>query len=76
MASRLPDLISALEPGYSIAVKQPRLAIKLTQPDAAARDRMRPGYAADCVAHVAVSQVAATHFAAIAEARGYRKGSF
>lgn len=57
--------------GYDLAVKLSRMAVKLTQPDAAERERMRPEYAGDAEALIAVSQVVATHFATIAAANNY-----
>jgi hypothetical protein len=47
--------------------------VKLTQPDAAVRDRLRPEYADDAEALIAVSQVVATHFATVAAANDYWK---
>lgn len=74
MTTWLPTLITPTpEDGYNLAVKLSRMAVKLTQPDAAARDRMRPEYADDATALIAVSQVVATHFATIAAANGYWK---
>lgn len=52
-------------------MKLSRMAIKLTQPDAAARDRMRPAYAEDAEALILVSQVIATHFSTVAQANDY-----
>ena len=49
-----------------LAVKLSRVAVKLTQPDADIRDRLRPEYAEDSDALIAVSQVVATHFATVA----------
>jgi len=72
MSSWLPTLTTATpEEGYDLAVKLSRVAIKLTQPDAEARDRMRPEYAESADALIAVSQVVATHFATVAAANGY-----
>jgi hypothetical protein len=72
MASWLPTLITETpEQGYDLAVKLSRVAIKLTQPDPAARERMRPDYAEDADALIAVSQVVATHFATVSAANGY-----
>jgi len=51
-----------------------RVAVKLTQPDAEVRDRLRPDYAEDAGALIAVSQVVATHFATVAAANDYWKG--
>ena len=43
MTSWLPTLITATpEEGYTLAVKLSRVAIKMTQPDAESRERMRP----------------------------------
>ncbi|MFP7674474.1 hexameric tyrosine-coordinated heme protein [Marivita sp. S0852] len=72
MATWLPTLITNTpEEGYDLAVKLSRIAIKLTQPDAEARERMRPDYAEDADALIAVSQVVATHFATISAANNY-----
>lgn len=57
--------------GYDLAVKMSRMAIKKTQPDAAVRDRLRPAYAEDSDALIAVSAVIATHFATVAAANNY-----
>ena len=74
MTTWLPTLITSTpEEGYNLAVKLSRMAVKLTQPDAAARDRMRPEYANDAAALIAVSQVIATHFATISAANDYWK---
>jgi len=72
MTSWLPSLITDTpEQGYDLAVKLSRVAIKMTQPDAAERERMRPEYAGDSDALIAVSAVVATHFATVAAANGY-----
>lgn len=74
MTSWLPTLRTATaEEGYDLAVKLARVAVKLTQPDAAVRDRLRPEYAEDAGALIAVSQVVATHFATVAAANDYWK---
>ena len=57
--------------GYDLAVKLSRMAVKMTQPDAAERERMRPEYVGDSDALIAVSQVVAVHFATIAAANDY-----
>lgn len=68
----LPTLKTATpEEGYDLAVKLSRVAVKLTQPDAAVRERLRPGYAEDADALVAISGVVATHFATVAAANDY-----
>ncbi len=74
MTTWLPTLITKTpEEGYNLAIKLSRMAIKLTQPDAEARDRMRPEYAEDADSLILVSQVVATHFATVAAANGYWK---
>ena len=45
--------------------------MKMTQPDAAVRDKLRPVYAEDADALIASSQVVATHFATVAAANIY-----
>ena len=72
MTDWLPTLITKTPTeGYDLAVKLSRMAIKLTQPDATVRDRLRPDYAEDSDALIAVSQVVATHFATIAAANDF-----
>jgi len=68
----LPSLITGTaQEGYDLAVKLSRVAVKLTQPDAAMRDRLRPDYADDADSLIAVSQVVATNFATVAAANNY-----
>ena len=75
MTTWLPSLITATpEDGYNLAVKLARVAVKLTQPDAAVRDKLRPVYAEDANALIASSQVVATHFATVAAANNYWRG--
>lgn len=75
MSDWLPSLITATpQEGYDLAVKLSRVAVKLTQPDADIRDRLRPEYAEDAEALIAASQVVATHFATVAAANGYWRG--
>ncbi len=72
MDNWLPTLVTATpSEGYDLAVKLARIAVKKTQPDAAERERMRPAYAGDADALIAVSQVVATHFATISAANDY-----
>ncbi|AKO99757.1 Hexameric tyrosine-coordinated heme protein (HTHP) (plasmid) [Marinovum algicola DG 898] len=49
------------------------MSIKLTQPDAELRDRMRPDHAQDAEALILVTQVVATHFAAVASVNNFWK---
>ena len=72
MTTWLPSLITATpEDGYNLAVKMARVAVKMTQPDAEIRDKLRPVYANDANALIASSQVVATHFATVAAANNY-----
>ncbi|WP_425416356.1 hexameric tyrosine-coordinated heme protein [Oricola indica] len=72
MTTWLPTLKTKTpEEGYELAVKLARVAIKMTQPDAEVRDKLRPVYAEDTDALIASSQVVATHFATVAAANGY-----
>ncbi len=59
------------EEGRALAVKMSRLIIKATQPDEAARNRMRDIYANDAAMLISVGQVVATEFATIAAANNY-----
>ena len=61
------------EAGFALAVKLSRMAVKLTQPDAAIREDLRPKYEADANALIAVSGVVAAHFATISAANDYWK---
>ena len=61
------------EEGRQLAVKMSRLIIKITQPDAAVREKLRPVYAEDAAMLLAVGQVVATEFATIAAANNYWK---
>ena len=72
MDNWLPSLITATPTeGYDLAIKLSRMTIKKTQADAAVRERLRPEYAENADALIAVSAVVATHFATVAAANGY-----
>jgi len=72
MENWLPTLITASpKEGYDLAVKLSRMAVKLTQPDAAVRDRLRLEYAEDAEALIDISHVIAVNFATVAAANGY-----
>ena len=77
MTAWLPTLKTATpQEGYELAVRLSRIAIKMTQPDAEVRDRLRAVYAEEADALIASSQVVATHFATVAAANDYwRDGS-
>jgi hypothetical protein len=59
------------EEGRQLAVKMARLIIKITQPDASVREKLRPIYAEDAAMLIAVGQTVATEFATIAAANNY-----
>ena len=59
--------------GRQLAIKMSRLIIKVTQPDAAVRERLRSVYAEDAAMLIAIGQTVATEFATIAAANNYWK---
>ncbi len=59
------------EEGRQLAVKMARLSIKLTQPDAAVREKLRPAYAEDASMLIAIGATVAAEFATIAQANNY-----
>ncbi len=59
------------EEGRALAVKMSRLIIKATQPNEAARNKMRDVYANDPAMLISIGQVVATEFATIAAANNY-----
>ena len=59
------------EEGRQLAVKIARLTIKLTQPDAVMREKLRPVYAEDASMLIAIGQTVALEFATIAQANNY-----
>ncbi len=68
------SLITATpEEGRQLAVKMARLIIKVTQPDAAIREKLRPTYAEDASLLIAIGQIVATEFSTIAQANNYWK---
>ena len=68
----LPNLkTDTPEEGYALAVTLARKAVKLTQPAAAIRTRLRSVYETDANALIAASAVVATHFQTVAAANAY-----
>jgi len=59
------------EEGRQLAIKLARLTIKVTQPDADVRDRLRPQYAEDASMLIAIGATVAAEFATIAQANNY-----
>lgn len=72
--SWLPSLITATpEDGFNLATKMARIGVKVTQPSAEVRDKLRPVYADDADALIASSQVIAINFQTVAAANNYWK---
>lgn len=72
--SWLPTLKTATpEDGFNLAVKMSRIGVKVTQPSAEVRDKLRPVYADDADALIASSQVIAINFQTVAAANDYWK---
>ncbi|SCW80655.1 Hexameric tyrosine-coordinated heme protein (HTHP) [Sphingobium faniae] len=70
--SWLPTLITKTpQEGFELATKLARLGVKLTQPSAEVRDKLRPEYDHDAAQLIASSQVIATHFQTVAAANKY-----
>lgn len=68
----LPTLITSTpQEGYDLAVKLARVAVKMIQPDAEMRNRLRKVYEGDAAALIASSAVVATHFQTVAQANNY-----
>ncbi|WP_420603393.1 hexameric tyrosine-coordinated heme protein [Flagellimonas sp.] len=59
------------EEGRALAIKIARLTIKITQPDAEVRDKLRPTYANDAAMLISIGQTVAAEFAIIAQANNY-----
>ena len=70
----LPSLqTSTPEEGYALAIKLSRMAVKVTQPDDAVRQKLRAVYEQDAAMLTAVSAVVASNFQTVAAANGYWK---
>ncbi|MEX0313346.1 MAG: hexameric tyrosine-coordinated heme protein [Allomuricauda sp.] len=59
------------EEGRALAIKIARLTIKITQPDAQIREKLRPTYANDATMLIAIGQTVAAEFSIIAQANNY-----
>ncbi|QHC69527.1 hexameric tyrosine-coordinated heme protein [Rathayibacter sp. VKM Ac-2801] len=71
-ATWLPTLLTDTpEEGYSLAMRLSRTGVKLTQPDAAVRERLRAAYAENADSLMGASQVIALDFQTVAAANGY-----
>ena len=72
--SWLPSLITETpEDGFDLAIKLARMGVKKTQPDDAARARMRAIYENDADSLTMASQVVALNFQTVAAANNYWK---
>jgi len=72
MTMWLPTLVTKNpEDGYELAIKLSRMAVKKTQPDEAARQKLRAQYEHDAQALIAISQTVAVNFATIAAANNF-----
>lgn len=68
----LPSLRTATpQEGFELAAKLARVGVKLTQPSAEIRDKLRAAYAQDTTQLIASSQVIALHFQTVAAANNY-----
>ena len=62
------------ESGYALAIKLSRMAVKMTQPSAGVRERLREVYDKDADALVRISAVVAQNFQTVAAANDYWRG--
>lgn len=70
--SWLPTLITTTpEEGFNLAVKMSRIGVKVTQPSAEVRDRLRDEYAENADSLTAASQVIAINFQTVSAANNY-----
>jgi len=68
----LPSLKTATpQEGFELATKLARLGVKLTQPSAEVRDKLRAAYEQDAAQLIASSQVIAIHYQTVAAANNY-----
>ncbi len=71
----LPSLRTATpQEGFELATKLARIGVKLTQPSAEVRDKLRAAYDHDTGQLIASSQVIAIHFQTVAAANDYWRG--
>jgi len=68
----LPSLKTANpQEGFELAAKLARAGVKLTQPSAEVRDKLRADYEQDAAKLIASSQVIALHYQTVAAANAY-----
>ena len=70
--SWLPTLMTETpEEGFELAIKLSRMAVKKTQSDDSARQKMRPDYANSADSLTMVSHVVAANFQTVAQANNH-----
>ena len=68
----LPTLVTPdPQTGFELSIKLSRVAVKITQPAAEVRERLRPVYDTDADALVRISAVVARNFQTVAAANNY-----
>ena len=68
----LPSLTTATpQEGFELATKLARVGVKMTQPSAEMRGKLRAAYEQDAAQLIASSQVIAIHFQTVAAANNY-----
>lgn len=70
-SEQLSLLTDTPEEGFALAITLSRRAVTETQPDTDVLHALRPGYAHDAEALIAVSHVVAVHFQTVAAANDY-----
>jgi len=67
-------ITSTPQTGYDLAIKLSRMAVKMTQPDADIREKLRPSYAGNAgnaADLIAISHIVAINFQTVSAANGY-----
>ena len=59
------------EEGFELAIKLSRMAVKMTQADDDARNRMRPDYADNADSLIMISGVVAANFQTVSQANNF-----
>ena len=64
-------ITSTPQTGYDLAIKLSRMAVKMTQPDADIRKKLRPAYAGNAANLLPISHIVAVKFQTVSAANGY-----
>ena len=56
---------------YDLAIKLSRMTVKMTQPDANIREKLRPGYAGNTSDLIAISHIVAINFQTVSAGNKY-----